>query len=228
MITNIIKLIMKKVIFLFCLILLMFFSLAFKSSTINTFPLFGKMIILDIGHGGEDPGSVYKDEFEKDYNLTFGKSLKKELESLGATVIMTREGDYDLSSPNAQKRKRSDFNNRIKLIDKNSPDIYLSLHMNYLNDSKYYGTQVFYSEVNNQNKSIAESIQNEVNRYFNYDKSTKEIGNDKYMYKNINASGVLIEYGFISNSRDRNNLKSEDYRSGLSKVIAKGIINYFT
>lgn len=219
---------MKKVIFLFCLILLMIFSLAFKSSTINTFPLFGKMIILDIGHGGEDPGSVYKDEYEKDYNLTFGISLKKELESLGATVIMTREGDYDLSSPVAPKRKRSDFDNRIKLINENNPDMYLSLHMNYLNDSKYYGTQVFYSDVNSQNKSIADSIQKEVNKYFNYNKSIKEIGNDKYMYKNINVRGVLIEYGFISNSRDRNNLKRDEYRNELSKVITKGIINYFT
>ncbi len=219
---------MKKYVFLITLIFISTITLAFTFPTENTFPLFGKFIILDPGHGAEDPGSVYKDIYEKDYNLNFTQSLKSVLEKYGATVLLTREGDYDLSSPNATKRKRSDFDNRIKFIDENKPDLYLSLHMNSLNNTKYYGAQVFYSDVNSQNEILAQTLTKELNSFFKFDKSYKKIGNDKYMFNKINTPGVLIEYGFLSSGVDREKLNSEDYRNELSEVITKGIIEYFT
>ncbi len=69
-----------------------------------------------VNHGGVDPGTVYGDVYEKDINLDISLFLEEELAKLGASVILTREGDYDLSSPNASLRKRSDFDNRIKLM----------------------------------------------------------------------------------------------------------------
>ena len=60
-------------------------------------PLLGKIIYLDAGHGGRDPGAKYNDIAEKDLTLEIVKKLKKELEGLGATVLLTRDGDYDLS-----------------------------------------------------------------------------------------------------------------------------------
>lgn len=219
---------MKKIFFFISFTLLIFLSLAFTTKVKNTFSLFGKMIILDPGHGGIDPGSTYKDEYEKNYNLEFSRYLKEELENRGATVIMTRNGDYDLSSPSANKRKKSDFDNRIKLINENKPDIYLSLHMNYLQDSKYYGSQCFYSIKNKNNIRIAELIQKHLNNYFNSQKPYRQISNDKYMYSKINTPGILIEYGFLSNQRDRKNLKQDNYKRKLSQIIANGIEEYFT
>jgi len=219
---------MRKYVFLITLIFISLITLAFTFPTENTFPLFGKFIILDPGHGAEDPGSVYKDIYEKDYNLSFAQSLKTTLEKYGATVLLTRNGDYDLSSPNATKRKRSDFDNRIIFIDENKADLYLSLHMNYLNSTKYYGSQVFYSDVNSQNEILANTLTKELNSFFKFDKSYKKIGNDKYMFNKINTTGVLIEYGFLSSSLDREKLNSEEYRNELSEVITKGLIEYFT
>lgn len=219
---------MKKRIILILSIPLILFALAFTFEPANSFPLFGKFIILDPGHGADDPGSVYKDEYEKDYNLEFAKSLRVVLENYGATVIMTRTGDYDLSNESHWSRKRSDFKNRIKLINEDKPDIYLSLHMNYLNDSKYYGSQVFYSQINTHNERIAEVLQTQLNDYFSFDKSYNKIGTDKYMFGRIEVPGVLIEYGFMSSARDRANLKKEDYRRELSTVIADGLVKYFT
>lgn len=202
--------------------------LACKFEPVNTFPLFDKFIILDPGHGDDDPGSVYKDEYEKDYNLEFTKSLKNVLEQYGATVIMTRGADYDLSSPKSTNRKRSDFKNRIKLINEDAPDVYLSLHMNYLNDSKYYGSQAFYSNINTKNEKLAETMQTHLNEYFSFDKKHQKIGTDKYMYGRLTPPGILIEYGFMSSSKDRANLKKEEYREELSRVIAEGLVDYFT
>lgn len=218
---------MKKNIVIF-LIPLLLIALAFKFEPANSFPLFGKFIILDPGHGADDPGSVYKDEYEKDYNLLFARSLKTVLENYGATVMLTRDGDYDLSSKNHWSRKRSDFNNRIKLINEDKPDVYLSLHMNYLNNSSYYGSQVFYSNKNTFNENLAKVLQNELNKYFSYEKDYKKIGSDKYMFGKIEVPGVLIEYGFMSSYKDRTNLKKENYRIELSTVIADGLVEYFT
>lgn len=218
---------MKKYAFLFSLLFILLISLAARFQPTNSFPLFGKFIILDPGHGGLDPGSLYKEEYEKDYNLDFSLTLKNELENLGATVILTRSGDYDLSSPNASRRKRSDFENRIKLINEDNPDIYISLHMNSLASSKYYGSQVFYSKINAKNEKLAEILQKNLNTFFKLDRDYKKISDDKYMFKRIDPPGVLIEYGFISSSRDRTNLKTEKYRKDLSKVICAAIIEYF-
>ena len=177
-------------------------------------------------HGGLDPGALYKDEYEKDYNLEFASTLKEELENLGATVIMTRTGDYDLSNPKASHRKRSDFENRIKLINEDKPDLYISLHMNSLSSAKYYGSQVFFSKVNAQNEKLAEVLQKDLNDFFKLNRDTKKISDDKYMFKRIEVPGVLIEYGFISSSRDRANLKTSKYRKDLAKVICNSLIEY--
>lgn len=141
---------------------------------------------------------------------------------------MTRNGDYDLSNPSSRSRKRTDFNNRIKLINDNNPDMYISLHMNSLNDTSYYGSQVFYHPINNQNESIAKIFQKNLNDFLKLDKDYKKIGNDKYMFNKVKAKGILIEYGFISSYKDRKNLENQTYKEDLSKVIALSIVEYFT
>ena len=110
--------------------------------------LVGRIIVIDPGHGYLDPGTSYENIYEKDINLNISLYLKEKLESYGATVYMTRDGDYDLSTPNAIYRKKSDFDNRINLINNSKADIYLSIHLNYLSDFKYYGPQVFYNGKN--------------------------------------------------------------------------------
>ena len=219
---------MKTKFFLLAILILLTFSLAFNKTTINNFPLFGKLVILDPGHGGLDPGATYGDKYEKEYNLVFANTLKTELEKTGATVILTREGDYDLASSDTNHRKKNDFDNRIKLINDSNANLYISLHMNFLNDSSYYGSQVFFTENNTQNKKVAEILQKNLNSFFNFNKETKIIDDSIYMYKKIDIPGVLIEYGFISSTKDRNNLKDENYRINLSKVIIKSTIEYFT
>ncbi len=142
--------------------------------------------------------------------------------------MLTRGGDYDLSDPNAAKRKRSDFNNRIKMINENNPDIYLSLHMNFINNTKYSGSQAFYSDVNKKNELLAKILQQHFNAYFNHEIEYTKIGKDKYMFPELIPPGGLIEYGFLSSAIDRENLKKEEYREELSEVIASALIEYFS
>lgn len=176
-------------------------------------------IVIDPGHGSKDIGTSYKNVYEKDINLDLSKKLKKELEYYGANIILTRESDYDLSKPNANRRKKSDFDNRIKLINDINPDLVISIHQNYYKNSKYKGTQIFYKN----NKELAEYLQNNINK----DRKAKRISNTLYMYNKINTEVLLIECGFLSNPIDRKNLTNEDYKNKYVKNLSKYIKNYF-
>lgn len=187
-------------------------------------PLTGKTIVIDPGHGFKDPGTSYGKIYEKDINLNISLFLEKELGALGANVILTRDGDYDLSIPNANYRKRSDFNNRIKLINESNADMYLSIHLNYLSDASYYGPQVFY---NKDNKELAEIMQKIMNEELKGKREIKKIPSDTYMYSKLNVPGILIECGFLSNGIERNKLITEEYQKKIAETIAKGVLAYF-
>ncbi len=210
---------MKRIIFVFLLCLLLL-NINVKSSLY----LSGKYIIIDPGHGSKDNGTSYNDILEKDLNLSISKILEQELIKKGASVSLLREDDYDLSSPNSKRRKRSDFNNRIDFINKSNADIYLSIHINYLDSNKYSGSQVFYYGDNN--KELANTIQMYLNK-INTPRSIKVMPR-VYMYNKLNIKGVLIECGFISNNKDRNNLIKSDYQQLLAKTITEALIDYFT
>ena len=188
-------------------------------------PLTGKLVLIDVGHGGADPGTMYGNIYEKDINLAISLELEKELSRLGASVLLIRNDDYDLSKPNASWRKKSDFDNRIKMINTSGANYYLSIHLNYLNDSSYYGPQVFYNERMENNKKIAEQIQKELNRTLNTNREIKLIPSSTYMYKELKVEGVLVECGFLSNPYERSLLVKVEYQKKLAKTIARGLGN---
>ena len=189
-----------------------------------TFPLLGKTIYLDAGHGGVDNGATVNNIHEKDLNLQIVYKLKETLTSAGATVLLTRKDDNDISNPNALYRKKSDFDNRIKLINNSNADLYISIHQNIYQNKKYSGPQVFYVK---DNQKLAEIIQNTLNKYLNTKRKVKTI-NNTYMYKLLKKKGILIECGFISNDNERYKLKTEEYQLELSKIITEGIITYYS
>ena len=188
------------------------------------YPLIGKIVYLDAGHGGVDPGAFYENVYEKDINLEITLKLRDNLEKLGATVYLTRNDDYDLSNPNANLRKRSDLGNRAKMINDSNADLYLSIHLNSMANTKWSGAQVFYDDINEKNIDIANKFQKYFNKYLNSDRKVSEI-NNLYMYKNINIPGVLLELGFISNSNDRKNLLNDKYKNHIVKVISNCLID---
>ena len=100
---------------IFMLFLLTISILSFRSASAHL-PLSGKVIYIDPGHGGVDPGSVVGNIYEKDINLAISKFLELELNKYGAIVFLTRNGDYDLGSPNVTYLKKSDFDQRIKKL----------------------------------------------------------------------------------------------------------------
>lgn len=192
---------------------------------INEAPLAGKVVYLDAGHGGVDPGAYYKDIYEEDINLSITLKLRDYLLTKGCTVYLTRDGDYDLSNPKARLRKRSDLSNRASLIDKSNADLYLSIHLNSSTSIAWKGAQVFYDDINKNNKDFALVFQKNFNSNLGSKREEKEIKN-LYMYKNIkNVPGLLLEVGFISNANERQLLNKEWYQNKIVKVITKSVID---
>lgn len=216
---------MKKIIKITIITLLLISAIFINNEVEALLPLSGKIIIIDPGHGGKDPGTISGDTYESDINLKISKCLEIELAKMGATVILTREGNYDLSTPNAKWRKKSDFDNRIKLINNSKANLYLSIHLNYLTDTKYYGAQVFYN--NEENKKIANIIQEKLNNTLKNDREIKKIPTRTYMYSKLSIPGVLIECGFLSNYKEKELLKTPEYQQKIAKIITDGIIEYY-
>lgn len=211
------------------LILICFFLITITlpkvTASVNSMNLLGKVIILDSGHGGVDAGATGNQIIEKDLNLILTKKLEKELVSRGATVYLTREDDKDLSTTTVN-RKRSDLYNRAKYINKISPNMYISIHLNSVTNSSWRGLQVFYTTKNEENKLIAETITNHLKESISNVREIKK-DNTYYMYKHITSPGVLIEAGFISNPNDSYLLRNKEYQDKLISSISDSIEIYF-
>ena len=211
------------------LIIICFFLLTLTlpkvTATVKNLNLIGKVIVLDAGHGGKDDGAVNSKIIERDLNLVLVKKLEKELVSQGATVYLTREDENDLSTTTVN-RKRNDLYNRAKYIDKISPDMYISLHLNSSPSPSWRGLQIFYTSKNEKNKLIAETITNHLKEKMSNIREIKK-DNTYYMYKHISSPGILIEAGFISNQSDNYLLRNEEYQDKLIISISEGIEKYF-
>lgn len=211
------------VLFLFVLILCGF---SFVSADEDNFPLLGKVIYIDPGHGGLDPGAMYSGVMEKNINLQISEKLQKNLLSLGAIVYMTRYGDYDLSVNNTINRKRSDLSRRGNIINKSDCDLFISIHLNAEETGLYRGAQAFYSDNNKKNIVLAKTFQQEFRNSLNSTRKYKK-SNDLYLQKRINRPGILLEVGFLSNSNERYLLKQETHQEKIATVIVTGVIKYF-
>lgn len=193
----------------------------------NSLSLFGKIIYLDPGHGGADPGAIYNNLYESNLNLKIAFKIQEVLQKEGATVFITRYDDYDLSVKYAINRKRSDLSRRANLINKSNADLYISIHLNSDISSTWSGAQVFYIDANENNAIFAKILQQQLAKDLKTKRQYKKIY-DQYMYKRINVPGVLLEAGFISNPNDRYKLQKEDYQIKLSNSVKQAIITYFS
>ena len=209
------------------LILICFFLLVISFQVISAkeLPLFQKVIVVDAGHGGRDPGTRYGNTLEKDLNLEIAKVLEKELLKQGAIVYMTRDEDEDLSKTSDYRKKRADLRRRVNFIEKKESDLYLSIHLNWYKDYYYGGAEILYNNINKNNKVLATNLKESLT---NNNIKTRDLKTTNlYMYRNTNVVGVLVECGFISNKNDRYLLKTKWYQEKFSKALVEGVIKYF-
>ncbi|MCL2621469.1 MAG: N-acetylmuramoyl-L-alanine amidase [Firmicutes bacterium] len=180
-------------------------------------------VVIDAGHGGRDAGAKSTNgTTEKDINLSIAKLLGKELSSRGLGVTYTRtngDGLYGLLDKN---KKRSDMEARQRIIEKEKPNLVISIHLNTFPSSSVNGAQVFYRFNNEGGAKFANSIQRNLNSNLGFNRQTK-IG-DFFLLNCTNIPSVLVECGFLSNPEEERKLKTLEYQTKLAYFIAMGVL----
>lgn len=181
----------------------------------------GKTIVIDAGHGGNDPGAVYGSVYEKVIALDIAKRLAGVLSSTyGYNVKLTRSNDTYLS-----------LDQRVSLNKSYKGDVFVSLHANSSVYNTTHGHEVLVptseSYTTNPYVSASRSLGSSINKEIASRIST--IQNRGVKYQNVYVVGrnvspsTLVEYGFISNSSDRSHLTSTTYRQRMAEATASGI-----
>ena len=186
----------------------------------EAYPLSGKLILLDPGHGGKDPGSIsYSGKYEKYVNMEVALKVKAKLESMGAEVALTRTGDYYITNKE-----------RGRMADNLNADILLSIHHNSLENKDYFGLSTYYNTIHYKNPDYGYNLAEAI--YLNAT-TVKGVYRDGILDRNYevlretNTPAALIEIGFMSNPVEELTIHNESFQNIMAEKIADGIVDYF-
>lgn len=199
----------------------------------SSLPAANHVVILDAGHGFPDGGAVSNDNkiIESNLNLNIVLKLQELLEASSTTVILTRSdenGIYETDADSIRKKKVSDMKNRVKISKESNAEIFVSIHMNKLNQTQYSGFQTFYKSDDEKSKNLANHIQNNLNFFIDLNnKRTIKTIDKIYLSEHVEIPLVIVECGFLSNEKEANLLNSEEYQDKLAWCIYSGILDYF-
>lgn len=210
------------------------FILANNKQTIETvsLPVSNKTVIIDAGHGVPDEGAMSTNgTTEASTNLKIALKVQNLLEQSGCTVILTRSDEnaiYDIDSKTLKQKKVSDIQNRVKIGNTQSADIFVSIHLNKIPQQQYDGWQTFYKQGNEKGQKLATSIQNKLNEAIQKQNNRVPLKIDNiYIIKHVQIPTTIVECGFLSNPQEEQNLLQDQYQDKLAWGIYTGIINYF-
>lgn len=181
-----------------------------------------KTIILDSGHGGQDPGKIgTQGTKEKELNLSIARKVEQRLKDAGVTVIMTRTDDAGMADSHVE-----DLKARVKLINEKRPALAVSIHQNSYPDASVFGTQVFYYTHSKEGENAAVIMQESLQK-MELQKNREIKANDTYyMLKKTEPPVLIVECGFLSNPEEETLLNEETYQEKLADGIANGILAY--
>ena len=181
-------------------------------------PLAGMKIVVDAGHGGEWSGTygVTPGLYEKTLTLQIAKKLQSKLQSLGATVTMSRTTDVKV-----------ELHDVAAITRKAKPDLFISIHMDGVDFESANGPTCFY--YNEYSAALAKSIIANVDATYQKHKETTYRGakwNPYYVTRVSDCPAVLLECGFMTNAADEKLLKTDSFQTELAAAIATGITEF--
>ena len=196
-----------------------------------------KVIFLDPGHGGKDPGAQYLGLKEKDLNLQVSQQLKTKLESLGYKVIMSRSTDVFV-----------DFvTERSKMSNETNADMFISIHFNATGhglDSGEDGIQTYmYQPTGNIPSVINKKWHDNPTRLkYSYKlgsyihqsvlattqaKDAGLLAKSFAVLRETNKPAILLELGYMDDSKESQKIRTKEYQQKLVDGIIQGIQQYY-
>lgn len=176
----------------------------------------GKRIVIDPGHGGNDPGATGKSSGTQEAAMTLmsARLLATELSDAGAKVILTRSDNTYIS-----------LNKRVEISHYHFADAFVSLHYNSASDRTATGLLTFYYG----QKDL--KLANSVNTGLVGAKTGLKGGNVRYgnfhVLRENKQPAVLVELGFLSNPFDESTIKSNSFQTKAAMGITNGLAQYF-
>lgn len=185
----------------------------------------GKVITLDAGHGGTDPGAIGTGgNMEKNLTLPVTKKVQALLTKAGASVHMTRTTDVDVHGPYATDKQ--ELQARVNVAEKFSSDLFVSIHINSSVNKGITGVSSYYYPKTVHDSRIARCIQNKLVAVCKMnDLGIREAG--FYVIKRNSMPATLLELGFISNRKEESIMASSAYQEKAAQAIFEGIKKYF-
>lgn len=184
-------------------------------------------VVLDPGHGGDDPGKVgINNVLEKDINLAIALKCKDILKKQNIKVILTRSSDNGLYHSSDTNKKASDLKARRTMIETSDADLAVSIHQNSYPAENVFGGQVFYYTGSEQGKQLAGFLQESIRELNPENKRVTKANTDYYILKSGVCPVVICECGFLSNEKECASLNSLPYQKEMANAIAKGILSY--
>lgn len=229
----------KRISFILMIMMLSIFSYTItinpkSKNTVSTssLPVTNKVIILDAGHGSPDFGASNNSGLtEENINLVITKKVQSLLEQSGSTVLLTRSdenGIYSKEATTLREKKVTDIKNRVKIGNSSSADIFVSIHLNKIEQSQYYGWQTFFKQDNEQSKKLAQNIQKALNKSIQKENKREALKiSGKYIIDHVEIPTTIVECGFLSNPEEAKMLQEDDYQNRLAWGIYTGIMDYF-
>ena len=181
-----------------------------------------RVVVIDPGHGGKDPGAVQNGVREKDVNLDISLKLNEALQEKGYTSVLTREGDTYPENPS-----------RAKLANELYADLFISIHANSIANSEIRGIQVLYYPKDKANVkkeetlNLANIMMEEITRETGAENKGLVAREKTIVIRDTNMASVLIETGFLTNPEEARLLQSEEYQNIIVEAIVRGIERYF-
>ena len=202
------------------------------SASQGQYNIINKVVYLDAGHGGYDPGATYFGQYEKNLTLAVQKRVKAKLEAAGYTVVTSRNTDTSV-----------ELLERSASANKSKADIFVSLHFNAGAQSangvetyyyQYYSeypsriNQTYHNDAERLKRSseLAQAIQSNVVAQT----GSKNNGVKRETFavvRETTAPAVLVELGFISNQAEFNKINTAAYQEKLAEGVTKGILAYY-
>lgn len=201
-----------------------------RSSKSLSWSVAGRVIVIDAGHGGVDPGAVGPNKvLEKDINLAVAKKLQELIVQGGGKAVMVRDEDVDLSSPDTKgllQKKREDLAKRLAIAGESNADLYISIHTNSFPGKALSGAQTFYHSKSESGRALATAVQEELVKEFPDNKRVAKANQDFFILKKNNVPAITVEVGFISNPAEESKLQDPQNQAKLAWAMYRGISRY--
>lgn len=218
-------------IILVCCVKLISLEVDKRSISALSWAMANKMVVVDPGHGGADPGAVGSGGgVEKEITLAVSMKLAEFLRQSGASVLLTRESDKMLCDPGAtgfMGRKRQDLTRRVNMANENNADAFISVHVNsFVADRRQHGAQTFSQPGSEESKELSKCIQAELIRLLkNTNRKPKQV--DYFTNRKTNMPSVIVEIGFVSNPGEEKMMLDPVYQTKIAFSIYAGLVKYF-